>query len=150
MLASDRFAASGDCVAWRPVGLGRAARACLAWIIEGPRQVSSEVTFRSWPTKTKPRFQSMESRKVRHQVTSFQIYPSDSVSPHSEKSLYSFDAQIVVNPGETTLLQATLLDDDPPSMVHVVVGVVGRDRTCRWRNYCHCDEPRLWWEHPSV
>ena len=101
-------------IAWRgdPSGLVELARACLAWIIEGPEAGKLRGNLQVVADQDKAAvFINGKSQGE----TPIDLFPDLTIGLHevriNKDGFVPFDAPVVVNPGETTLLQATLIDE---------------------------------------
>ena len=101
-------------IAWRgdPSGLVELARACLAWIIEGPE--ASKLRGNLQVVADQDEAAVYINGKSQGE-TPIDLFPDLTIGLHevriNKDGFVAFDAPVVVNPGETTLLQATLIDE---------------------------------------
>ena len=101
-------------IAWRgdPSGLVELARACLAWIIEGPE--ASKLRGNLQVVADQDEAAVYINGKSQGE-TPMDLFPDLTIGLHevriNKDGFVAFDAPVVVNPGETTLLQATLIDE---------------------------------------
>ena len=113
-------------IAWRgdPSGLVELARACLAWIIEGPE--ASKLRGNLQVVADQDEAAVYINGKSQGE-TPIDLFPDLTIGLHevriNKDGFVAFDAPVVVNPGETTLFSGNPHRRIyPPTLVHVLVG----------------------------